>query len=253
MLHETGGRLAYTAAALLQGLIAFSPEDAAREERQAQLDRWYEIAADCDDAQVREQVAAVLAARYSARGDWDAAQRAIDAMPERPALDQRVAQANLCLQRGEHAEAAKLLEGAVLADASQACSALAMLAQAELAAGEREAAMEGAKVVEAAVRDLDLWSYIGFAAPLQCAMDARDAPEALRCLRRLLDALGEPWRPADSPLYRRIAGTKQGTLNARFYALILADLEANPDYDFLRGEAEFQEILAAFRKRAEAA
>ncbi len=253
MLREypNSGCLAYTLAALLQGQLALLPEETAPQ-YQAQLDRWYERAANCDDPRVRERTAAMLAGRHIARRDWDAAARAIESMPERPGMDRQTMEANLRLRRGEPEEAAKLLEGVVLNAGSELCTALQMLTEAELAAGEREAAAEVAKAAEAAVRALGLWSYIGPAAPLQCAMAAKDAPEALRCLQRFLDALGEPWQPAESPLYRRIAGAKQGALSARFYALILADLETNPDYDFLRGQSAFGAILEGFRSRAAA-
>lgn len=251
--YPSSGDLTCALAALLQARLILAQEEPRRDEYQAQLDRWYALAANCDDPRVRERVNALRAGRYISRGDWDAARRAIDAMPEHPDIDRRAAEANLRLRRGEPDEAAKLLQGAILSAAGELCAALLTLAQAELAAGEAEAAAHVARAAEAAARDLELWRCIGLAAPLMLAVETKDAPEALRRLREVLDALAEPWRPANSPLYRRVAGGKRGTLDGRICAPLLRDLETNPDYDFLRGEAAFSEIVEEFRRRALAA
>lgn len=251
--YSNCGLLIYTVAATLQGVFGLSAADAQREEYQAQLDRWFEAAADCDDPRVRDRVRALLAGRYTARKDWDAAQRVIDAMPERPDLDKRMAQANLFAGQERHEEAAKLMQSVVLSAATEVCGALQLLACEELAAGNRDCAAAVARALERAVEDLDLWRYTGLAAPLECAAKAKDAPESLRRLRQLLDALAEPWRPGDSPLYQRISDGRRGTLNARVYEPLLALLETGSDFDFLREEAKFQAILGEFRERAAAA
>ncbi len=248
--YPNSGFLAYTVAALLQSQIALSAEGAAKDEYEAQLDRWYELATNCDDARVRDRTAALLATRYISREDWDTAQRTIDAMPERQVMDRRAIQANLYHRQGKFEEAAKLSESMMLAAASEACSALQQMVTFELAAGEPEAAAHAADALERAVEAFDLWRYTSLAAPLECAIAARDVRESVRRLRQLLDALDEPWRPAASPLYRRISSDKEGTISGRAYALMCADLEGNSNYDFLRGDAEFQAILEEFRARA---
>ena len=83
------------------------------------------------------------------------------------------------------------------------------------------------------------------------AVAKRDVRESVGRLRCLLEEIDRPWNPSGSPLYRRIfSGEAQsGEVNTRIIAPILRDLKENPEYDFLRGDAEFQALLAAYDAR----
>ena len=240
--------LAYTLAAVLQGLISLSAGAAEREAHEEQLTAWYERAAKSGDAGLRARASLMLAGRCIQRKNWDAAQRAIDMLPERQPIDRRVMQAQLCSARGEAQAAAHLLEQVLLAVGQELTSVLPVLTEAELAAGDAEAAAALARASEAAVACLDLWAYMGQTAPLMVAVAKRDVRESVGRLRRLLEEINRPWNPSGSPLYRRIfSGEAQnGAVNARIIAPILRDLKENPEYDFLRGDAEFQALMAAY-------
>ena len=240
--------LAYNVAVLLQGLLLMAPDDGAREACERQLAEWYARAAASDDVRLRDRASLMQANQAIAQKDWDAAERAIEALPERPPMDRRALRAQLCSARGKHEEAAELLEHVLLAAGQEVSSVLLWLVDAEIAAGDMAAAEAVAQASEAVMRALDLW--IGQAAPLQVAVKKKDERQAVERLRKFLDTIDRPWKPHESPLYRRIAPEgKSGTINERVYAPILKDLETNSDYDFMRGDAEFAELLAALQAR----
>ena len=238
--------LAYNVAVLLQGLLLMAPNDGAREACECQLTEWYARAAASDDVRLRDRASLMLANQAIAQKVWDAAEQAIEAFPERPPMDRRALRAQLCSARGKYEEAAELLEHVLLAAGQEVSSVLLWLVDAEIAAGDMAAAEAVARASEAVMRALDLW--IGQAAPLQVAVKKKDVRQAVERLRKFLDIIDRPWKPHESPLYRRIAPEgKSGTINERVYAPILKDLETNPDYDFMRGDAEFAELLAALQ------
>ena len=248
--YPNSDSLAYSAAVLLQSLLSMAPDAGAREAYERQLMEWYARAAASGDAKLRDRASLMLANCGIVRKDWDAAQRAIEALPERPPMDRRSVQAQLCSAQGKPEEAAELLERVLLVAGQEVSSVLLCLVDAEIAAGDLAAAEAVAKASEAVMRALDLW--IGQAAPLQLAVARKDVRQAVEQLRKFLAAIDRPWKPHESPLYRRIMPEgKSATLNERVFAPVLQDLTTNPDYEFLRGDAEFQELLEAYRQRIE--
>ena len=63
--------------------------------------------------------------------------------------------------------------------------------------------------------------------------------------------LRTPWNGDDSPLFYRLgeAGKLPGVEPA-FTSAFIRELQTQPEYDFLRNEPEFQQLLADARKMA---
>lgn len=241
-------------ATVLQGLLSLSANGEAREAYEQQIIQWHERAAASGDPRIRDRALWMLASYGIRRRDWDAAQRAIDALPERQPVDRRVLQAQLCSAREQPEEAARLLEEVLLFTGQELSAALLSLSDAEIAAGDLAAAGAVAKAAERIADCLDQWSYIGHAAPLQVAIAEKNVQKTTARLRQLMESIDQPWKPAESPLYHRIATAGQtGAVNERILAPILNDLRTNPTYDFLRGDAEFAELLDQCQPRDEQA
>ena len=249
-VYPNSDLLTYTLAALLQGLLSLSADDDARRAYEDQLMQWYERAVASEDPKIRDLASLMLANRGIQRKDWDAAQRAIDTLPERPPIDRRVMQARLHSAQENPGEAAKLLEEVVFAAGQEISTALLLLVDAEIAAGDPAAAEALAKVSESIARTLHQWEYTSHAAPLQVAVVRKDVRESVHHLRLYLESAGRPWKPFESPLYHRIAAKDNiGTLNDRVFSALLKDLAGNPIYDFLRDDAEFQALIAEYQAR----
>ena len=243
--------LAYALAALLHGMLSLSADGEARGAYEQQVARWYAQAAASDDSRIRDRASLMLASRSIQKGDWDAARRAIDTLPERPPIDRRVMLAQLHSAQDDPNEAARLLEEVVLAAGQELFTALLSLVDAEIAAGDLDAAEALARISESVARSLDQWEYTAHGAPLQVAVARKDVRQSVRHLRLYLEAVDRPWKPFESPLYHRIATADNvGTLNERIHSALLKDLAANPIYDFLRNDAEFQELIDKYQSRA---
>ena len=253
-IYPNSDLLIYTLAALLQGMLSLSADADAHSAYEDQLMRWYERAAASDDPAIRDRASLMLANCGIQRKNWDAAQRAIDTLPERPPIDKRALQARLHSAQGNPDEAAKLLEQVVLAAGQELSAALLSLVDAEIAAGDLSTAEKLANAHSSIARALDQWEYIAHGAPLQIALTRKDVRKAVHHLRLYFEAADRPWKPFESPFYHRIVAKEAtGTLSERIFAALLKDLDANPCYDFLRDDAEFQELIDHYRSRVEQA
>ena len=93
-------------------------------------------------------------------------------------------------------------------------------------------------------RRFGLWDYNAAVAPLNLALERRDAAESLRLLRQLLDAAAKPWRPGDTLLFRRLDDGRPAADMRPMLDMLLRSLESDPAYDFLRTEPEFNALIA---------
>ena len=236
-------------AVLLEGLLLLEGRSPDAPPFGDALRAWYEACADCADEEVRSRAQYMLAGHRLRAGDASGAQEMLDRLPERVHADGRLMQAELYIRRGETEAARALLERAVLEGVNEVQGFLWKLADAELACDDADAAEEIAGISRDAAALFGLWDYSARIGPLQVALARRDAPQCVRLLRRLLEASQEGWNPAQSVLYRHIAGGRGRPALARMLEPLLNDMETNPDYAFLRGEAAFVELIREFRAR----
>lgn len=239
--------LIYQLAAVLQGLLRLSTDAREREDYESQLAQWYEHILQSENAQLRTSASLLLAAHYIKQKDWEAAQRAIDLLPERTLLDRRMMLAKFYLAQGQPEEAARLLEQVLLISGQELSMVLLFLENAERTIGNLDAAEHIAKVLEAVSAHLDLCAYFPRAAFLEVALARKDARRSVELLRQIFESVVHPWLPHESPLYRRAAKVQVAAPNARILPALIEDLAHIPDYDFLRDDPDFQALLKKYR------
>ena len=246
--------LRYQLATLMEGMLVLSGlDEAGRAPYDQQIFDWYEACAQCAEGGIHDRAVYMLAGFYLRRDDIESAQRMLNLLPDCENPDKRLLQAELHLRRGEAEDAGKLLSRAVMMSVNAAQSFLWKLIDVELATGNGEAAAKIAETSRAAVELFELWDYNATVAPLRIAIDRRDAPESVRLLRQLLEASGRAWTPSETVLYRRIADGRGQADMRKMLRPLIGDLEANPDYDFLRADADFADLIAEYKRQLEEA
>lgn len=120
---------------------------------------------------------------------------------------------------------------------------LSRLVDAELACGDADAARSVAETSQAIAQALELWPYNQYTALWQVAVHNRDAQEALTRLEQMLEALEQPWQLGDTVLYRRMAPQAKPFQPGELRALLLQQLEQNPDLIWLRELPRAQALL----------
>lgn len=241
--------LLHTLTLLLEGSLIMSgmPQDQ-KDMYQEKLTGWYERAAGSSDEKIRNSALFMLAGKYLRQEDCRKAQETIDLLPERSAMDKRLFQADIYMQQGKKQEAAVIMERLLLSSVNELQGILLRLTEIELKAGEGPTARAVAEVSRRAAELFDLWEYNAYVAPLEVALTEENEDESLRLIKCLLDAVYLPWNMKASPLYHRIAREHDDRMRTIILPPLLAELENNPRYEFLRPKREFQELLAKYRR-----
>ena len=241
--------LIHSTASLLDGtLLMFGAGLDNKEPYENQITAMYERAAKSDDELIRNKAIFMLASKYMGHIEYDKAQEMLDLLPERTALDKRQLQANLLVQQGKLAEAEKLLEHKLLSGVNEIQIILMSLVDIELKADNHKEASHLAALCQEFIKLFDLWDYSSFVPPLQVALAQENVQDSLSLLKSMLSAVLAPWDVKQSSLYRHIAvNPHQENFVTQILPAILSELENSPQYEFLRSNAEFQQLTKQYR------
>ncbi|MEA4966475.1 MAG: helix-turn-helix domain-containing protein [Oscillospiraceae bacterium] len=243
--------LLHSAAMLLEGalLMANLPESE-KEGYTAQITAFYERVARCDDPALADRARYMLVSRLLREGKYSEAQELLDRLPERDTPDKRTLQAQLWAKQGKPAEAAQLLERKVFSNLQENLVTLAELVRYEIEAGEEETAARLAQASQTECEAFGLWRYSAYLAPVQAAVARKDAADTLALFSKMLEAMLTPWDVHESPIFSRFPKKETSVDFAQMMLpSLLSELERNPDYDFLRGEPEFKELIREYREK----
>ena len=245
-------RLRHTLAMVLDGalMMADLPESE-KEPYRAKITALYEEVAQSDDPALANRARYMLASKYLQQGDCTHAQEQLDQMPDSEVPDKQLLQADLCAKQGNTAEAAALLERLALNQLSETLMIVTKLVPLLEKEGRAQQAEQLAKAAQAQQEAYGLWQYSAYIAPLELAVARKDTAESVRILSQMLDAVISPDNLLDSPLYCHQPRSETPERVAKqFLPPLLADLETNPDYSFLRDDPGLAHLIANCKARA---
>lgn len=241
----------------LEGLLMMS--GMAKKEREMYTNRLtplYEQAAAGNDPDVQQRAIFMLIPKCIARKEFEKAQTLIDRLPPPSELDRRQAQANLFLSEEKYTDAAMIYERSVLSSANKLLGALLQLSDIACKENRREDAEAIADLHGKLAKLLGLWEYNTHLAPLLLALSNRDADRCVAQIKALLDASLTPWDMTDSPLFFHMTANaseeqrkSQANYGNHILPGLLASLEQDTQYDFLRENKDFQKMLETYRAK----
>lgn len=241
--------LLYTCATLLSASLTLSavpPEG--REKYNARIRDWFTRASESDDANYRTAACYQLAMLEITEGNYDRAEELVARLPD-ASFDKDMLQIRLLAHRGDHDGAALQTEAQVLAKIVMLHGHLQQLIEFETKTGHADKAQAIADVSSQLYALFALWPVDQVSPQLVAALHREDAPAALSHIRSIFDVLRTPWNGDDSPLFYRLAEAgKLPGVEPAFTSAFIRELETQPEYDFLRDDAEFQQLLADARE-----
>lgn len=252
--YPSSTQLLHSAAMMLDGalMMANLPEEQKAPYR-TEVMVLYERVARSDDAALAHQAQYVLASKLLAQGDYSRAQEMLDGLPRSNMPDKRLVQADLWAKEGKASEAIALLERKALEGLQDTLMTLAKLAPLRAAEGDTDTAHELAQASQTACEAFALWRYSALLVPLLVAMAEKNSSESLAALTALVEAAQTPWDIRRSPLTRHMphkeASPADSNCAKTFLPPLLADLENDPNCDFLRDTPEFACLLEACRQK----
>lgn len=209
---------------------------------------WYRRVADSNDEKQKARAASMLACKYTMRQEYEKAQEMIDLLPEYNILDKRTSQADLWLNQKEHlTEAAALMQRKLMITVIDMNGILLRLVRIALAAGNEQKAAQIAEISGALVKSLGLWDYYSYIMPLEVALAQKDEAGSIRLIDALLSSANHTWDMKNSPLYDQLGSHAAADTSHILLPPLIANLEHGTEYDFLRGNEEFQKVIEKYK------
>ena len=233
----------------LDGMLQLSDlSDSERTGLFSKTEAWYRHLSESGEPKTRNVANYMLVNRYIDRGNLEQAQDVLDSMPDRNSViedyaDKLMLQVKIYMKQNRACDAAKELETAMLTGINKVQMYLLKLADAELAAGAPDKAKHIARVHQDMVRLFELWECSAYTAALSLAMEFKDKEQILPLLQGILRTAHKPWDLSATCLYHRIAGTEKKASDKAMTSALLYSVAQYAEYDFLRDDPRFQEIL----------
>jgi len=242
-------------------LLMYGSELATKEYYEEQIFSLYERAAKGSDEKSRMKALYMLASKYMGKKDYEKAQQMLDLLPERSELDKMQLQAQILRAKDNLPEAAKLLEQKLLRVINEVQMTMFRLIEVTLAEGNDVKAEKLSNGLREIVKQFELWDYNAYVAPLQIAVKKKDINESASIFHSMLRCMMDPWTLQDSILFNHLhkqenqpsndIQRKQSDFGIKMLRTMLSNMETNPDYEFLRSNQEFVNLIKDYRKKCE--
>lgn len=210
---------------------------------------WYRQLAESSNPIIKNSVEYMLAGRWIQKGNYDEAQRILDAMPDRDELingiaDKLLLQVTIDQKQGHPEKAIKSLQYALFLVLNKVQMLLCKMVESELAAGDIQTAKKIAEKASKLPRLLDLWEYSSLLPLWQIAIAEQNTDQCIHILRKMLAALVTTWNMRASPLFHSISEKSNST---QMLPAILSELERDPELDFLQNNDEFKTLISEYK------
>lgn len=248
-MYPTSGVLLQSLAVMLQGMMMIkTPNESERKLCDAYILSLYERVLSCGDEESVAKAKFMLASRKIQDGDYERAQELLDTMPKNSELDKDLLQANLFIEQGKDKEAAVILERKIQKNMQNNLIILDRLTQIAHREGNEDAADELADCNIKLTELFHLWDYSGYVVRFELATQRKDKKETISTLKKMLSAFETPWDMTKSVICNHLPEREQrGDYVQNMKGAILENLEKSEEFDFLRGEKEFIEIIGKLK------
>lgn len=213
------------------------------------LCKWYRHLAKSNDSKISNSANFMMVSRFIRKGDYNKAQEVLDIMPDKEDIissmaDKLMLQLVIYQHQGKTEKVAKELQNALLMALNKVQILLFKMVDAELEAGEIQAAKSIADKTKQMTELFGLWKYNSYAASWQIAAAEKNEEECICILRKMLATMLTPWDMGSSLLFHRIARTSDP---AQMLQTILSAMERDSEYGFLQSRDDFKELIAEYK------
>lgn len=207
------------------------------------FEKFYERMSASENPQIKETAISMLISYNRNRGDFAKAEEIINTL-QTSSIDKEQQLAILYTQQGKYESAEKIWEYLVLNGVTEIQNALINMLEIAIYENRKEDAVFFADMYEAVSKQFSVPNWISHVAHLQLAVIKKDKDACLSILKNMLPAMRDNWYPEDCPLYRNMTGKDTTVFSGLLADTIRADLIHNEEFSFIRGEEEFDRLIA---------
>ena len=235
--------LLLSAANILTASLLLSPMESEKKQGyEALVTQWLEQAAESSNEEVKNAAISALLGKVMEAGDYDRASTLLEQLPKQQ-FDKTPYEANILIHQEKLDEAAVLLESKLLYSLSSVQAYCLKLVDVELKCNQQDKACQISEIIEKMIPLFGLWQYGTVVPRLQIALYEKDEERSLTAIKEMMEAASAPWITSDSPVFYRIAHETVKNVGKSFIPALISELKTSAEYDFLRGNSEFQEFL----------
>lgn len=236
-------KLILNTATMLSGMICmFGVED--KEYYEEKIEALYVRVLESEDLKVKNQAISILINIYLKRKEFEKAESYIDKLPT-VTYDKTSLQGNLYTKKGEFDKASELFNRKLIEATTDIFTILISMMEIALKDGRKDDAKYFAEILEKTTELYDLWDYSGQVGYYQLYSAEKDADNFVIVLKKMLEAMREPWNPSKSKLYAnlKINRTEEGF--EQFITTFVNTLKNDIDGElsFVKDNKEFNELI----------
>lgn len=241
--------LIHNLALILDGaLMLFPMEEKEKKKYENEINSLYERISQCDNEELRNSVNFMLASKYIQKEEFDKAQKLIDYLPERSAMDKKQLTANLFEKQAKFEEAEEIHERLLLSKVIEIWNHLLTLISLELKLGQIQNATKLATTCSSLASLFEFSDYYKQIPQLQIATYNKDIDSCIMILEALFVSMQTSWGFTQFSFYRHIQLQASNTNNmALIMPAVINELETNPDYEFLRTDERYQSLMEKYQ------
>lgn len=208
------------------------------------IDGIYERLASSDVPEVRDRALNMLIAAAMGQKRYDEVQRLLDGAPSTQ-IDKEERQAVLYMRTGDDEAALRLWESRLIRMAGDIVLALGGLVEIAMREGRVDDAREQARRARLVMEALDMPVWMGMAPELTVAVAKQDVAGSIEVLEQTVGSMRSTDAAAlKSPLYRYAEMGMLTQMLQQMSDLVLAEVETEDEYAFLRESKQYQEWRA---------
>lgn len=241
--YPSSDELAIALAGYLDGALAlYQVSDPDR--YRPSIDDIYERLASSDVLEVRDQALNMLIAAAMGQKRYDDVQRLLDGLPSSQ-IDKEERQVVLYMRTGNDEAALRLWEARLIRLAGDVVLALGGLVEIAMREGRVDDARNQAGRARMVMEALDAPVWMGMAPELTVAVAQQDVAGSIELLEEAIGSMRSVDAPiSESPLYRYIELGMLTQMMQQISDLVLAEVETEDEYAFLRESEQYQDWRA---------
>ncbi|RVU54571.1 helix-turn-helix domain-containing protein [Anaerosphaera multitolerans] len=217
-----------------------------QKEYKKKLESLYKKLVESENYTVKNEAIHMLISKYMEENKYEKVEELINLLPTPSPRNKNFYLTNLYFQKNNFDEALKLLSSELIQSLSDTQNILFMMVKIALKENRPEDAKLYANSYKKLNDDFGFLKFISYTAHLEIALYNKDKESALLILEKMLNSLEENWNVGNSIFYKFLNSSKDNLDNyiSKFIPAILKGFETEEEYDFLREDERFLEMIS---------
>ncbi len=209
------------------------------------IDALYKRIQKSEVPQIRELAISMLVARSMEQEDYEVAEELINDLHS-TTIDKDKHLAILYSKQGKDEESIKLWQRRILKSVSEIQAALMCLMEIAIKDSHIEYAEFLSEKYYSFTKQFSPVDWISCSAYLELSVKQKDSDACINALKEMLSAMKEKDQVSNYQLYDHISGEISERFTEQFSTIIKRELQTSEEFDFIRGNKEFEEMLVAY-------